>query len=107
MANLSEEQLQKSLDVILNDRAILNAQQSMGKSGAFFFFSYDKRIIIKTINTRELEVMKDRILIPYCKHIKENSKSLLSRCYGTFTIEIDGVSPVHIIMMENSFTNLS
>lgn len=29
----------------------------MGKSGAFFFFSYDHKLILKTISERELKVM--------------------------------------------------
>jgi len=39
-----------------------------GKSGEFFFFSYDNQLVIKTITRSELNVLK-KINANYFKHI--------------------------------------
>lgn len=40
----------ETLDLTRNVDAIKAAKESMGASGSFFFFSYDHRIVIKTIS---------------------------------------------------------
>jgi hypothetical protein len=42
-----------SLDVNKNRRKILNAGESAGKSGTFFFFTHDNKFIVKTLKGNE------------------------------------------------------
>ena len=46
---IDNAQIQKSLAPILNNKAVFKAGESQGKSGSFFFFSHDRKFIIKTM----------------------------------------------------------
>ena len=48
-----------------------------GKSGEFFFFSYDNQLVIKTITRSELNVLK-KINKNYFKHIQTYPESMIS-----------------------------
>lgn len=48
--NLTSEELSKTLNLTLNAESIKKARESLGASGSFFFFSFDHRLVIKTIN---------------------------------------------------------
>jgi hypothetical protein len=58
------------------------AGESTGKSGSFFFFSKDKKFIIKTMFQEELDIFMFE-LENYFKHF-EKGDSLLARIYGVF-----------------------
>lgn len=94
------------MDIFLNKETIKKAKQSTGKSGSFFFFSYDKKFILKTISIRELESLL-KLLPSYYDYICfQNSFSLLSRIYGAFSINIGGMSTIHLFLMENTLSEL-
>jgi len=44
----------ESLDISKNSDQIFKAGEGGGKSGSFFFFSYDSKLIIKTILLSEV-----------------------------------------------------
>jgi 1-phosphatidylinositol-4-phosphate 5-kinase len=49
----------------------------------------------------ELKFME--VLIPdYYKHIKANPKSLLARVYGIYTVKMQGLKDIHLILMGNT-----
>ena len=48
-----------------------------GKSGEFFFFSYDNQLVIKTITRSELNVLK-KINANYFKHIQTYPETMIS-----------------------------
>ena len=76
----------------------------MGKSGSFFFFSHDNRLLIKTMNNDDFEAFQ-RIMRHYFTHIKDNSDlqgSLLARIYGVFSITMADQAPVNLILMGSS-----
>ena len=77
----------------------------MGASGSFFFFSYDHNLIIKTITEDEKDKMIE-ILPEYHEHFKYNEQSLLAKIYGIFAIEIEHISKIYFLMMENSLKHL-
>jgi len=54
-----------------NREQVFHAGEGSGKSGSFFFFSHDKRFIIKTITKDELETLLV-ILEDYIEHFKKN-----------------------------------
>ena len=79
----------------------------MGKSGSFFFFSHDNTLILKTMTNVELKVMKDKFLKNYSLHLMKNNNSILAKLYGAYTISIEGVSPINLVLMENTLNSLS
>ncbi len=85
---IDENELLMSLDPLANKQNMLKLKESAGKSGSFFFFSYDKQFIIKTIKEHELETMLGNFMEAYYNHILDDPDSLLSRIYGLFTVEI-------------------
>ncbi len=94
------------MDIFLNEETIKKAKQSIGKSGSFFFFSHDKKFILKTISVHELESLL-KLLPHYYDYICfENPFSLLSRIYGAFSINIGGISTIHLFLMENSLSEI-
>lgn len=100
------EEVARSLDVVVNERQIKSAQQSMGKSGSFFFFSSDSRFILKTLRDGELAALLESVLYNYALYVSLNQHTLLAKLYGIFTVEIEGISPINLILMENSLGRL-
>lgn len=84
-----------------NREQVFHAGEGSGKSGSFFFFSHDKRFIIKTITKSELDTLLV-ILKDYIEHFKKNPTSLIVKIIGVFTINRSGMGKVHIIVMENT-----
>jgi 1-phosphatidylinositol-4-phosphate 5-kinase len=81
--------IRKSLALAKNRNMVFRAGRGAGQSGSFFFFSYDNKYIIKTLQGNEKTLMLG-ILDDYIDHIKKsNNKSLLARIYGIFTIKTD------------------
>jgi len=101
MDNVTDAQIQKSLNTELNRTQVFKAKESAGKSGSFFFFSYDKKFLIKTMNDRELAVFLDA-LPTYLYHLKKYPASLIARIYGIFTVRMENIVPVHLLLMANS-----
>lgn len=100
------EQIQDSLSVIKNRNNVFNAQESQGKSGSFFFYSHDKRFIIKTLLKDESDTLI-RILDSYIRHIvSSENKSLLVRIYGLFKIQSSYFANLNFILMENVSVSL-
>ena len=46
---VDKDQIKESLEPFKNNKAVFHAGESTGKSGSFFFFSYDRSFIIKTM----------------------------------------------------------
>jgi len=101
MNRLSMQLLEKSLDPILNRKQVFNAGEGAGKSGSFFFFSHDRKYIIKTMSAEEIDVML-KILPNYLEHLRKTPGSLIAKIFGIFTIEKDGFGKVHVMLMENT-----
>lgn len=64
---------------------INKAGEASGKSGSFFFFSHDKKFIIKTMNDDELSTFKG-MFKDYYEYLVNNPRSVLARIYGIFTV---------------------
>lgn len=76
------------------------AKESAGKSGSFFI-NCDK-YILKTITWEEVTTLVS-LLPSYFEHIVFGCPdSLLCRLYGAFTVHIIGMSPIHLLLMENT-----
>jgi Phosphatidylinositol-4-phosphate 5-Kinase len=94
-------QLKNSLSPKLNRDSIFKSGQEGGRSGSFFFFSHDRKWIIKTMTDKELNLYLYHLQSFY-NHYKHNKDSLLAKICGVFTIHSDRVDKVHIMLMENT-----
>eukprot|EP00471_Norrisiella_sphaerica_P014487 CAMPEP_0184503756 /NCGR_PEP_ID=MMETSP0113_2-20130426/52077_1 /TAXON_ID=91329 /ORGANISM="Norrisiella sphaerica, Strain BC52" /LENGTH=644 /DNA_ID=CAMNT_0026893307 /DNA_START=184 /DNA_END=2118 /DNA_ORIENTATION=+ len=63
---------------------------SNSKSGAIFYYSGDMQYMIKTIPKNEAQILQN-MLKKYHSHLCENPNSLLSRIYGLYSIDFEGV----------------
>lgn len=74
-----------SLSILRNYKMVFRAGEGSGASGSFFFFSYDNRFLIKTLQGDEKKKLLS-MLEGYTNHIKAtNNRSLIARIYGIFT----------------------
>ena len=101
MDGISAEDIDHSLNCENNKEMVFKAGQNSGQSGCFFFFSHDNQFIIKTMSKSELELFMS-FLPDYLVHLKEHRSSLLARCYGIYTVKMEDVAPVSLILMSNS-----
>lgn len=101
MDGIEDRHIQESLDSLKNNTAVFKAGQSQGKSGSFFFFSHDRKFIIKTMYQEELEIMMEK-LGEYYKHIQDNPNSIIARFYGVFQVEMESIVPVNLLLQANS-----
>ena len=58
---------------------------SEAKGGGFFFFSQDKQYMVKTMTKGEHRDML-KILPAYCRHMREQPRSLIARVSGVYSI---------------------
>jgi len=79
---------------------VFKAGQNSGASGSFFFFSHDKRFIIKTMRKDEMSNFFSMIK-SYHKHVTMHRDSILARIYGVYTIKMFHIKPVQIMLMQN------
>ncbi|CAK79510.1 unnamed protein product (macronuclear) [Paramecium tetraurelia] len=101
---ISYEQFQKSLRLDYNQDQIKNTQESLGKSGSFFFYTYDNAFVLKTIKQSEIKLIQE-FLEDYYKYII-NNQTFLAKFYGMFSISIEGFSQIHLLLMENIFQQI-
>ena len=90
-----------SLRPEFNRDMVFNAGESAGASGSFFVFSHDRKFIIKTMTDDELHFFL-KILPDYELHLKENPDSIISRLYGVYTIRMEKIATVHLMLMSNT-----
>lgn len=78
---------------------------SAGKSGSFFYYSYDNKFVLKTISNHEFEFFKS-ILENYYIHIRDNENTLIQRFFGLHTMIFNDIK-MHFVIMNNVFdTNI-
>ena len=77
-------------------------QEGSGKSASFFFFTSNQSFVIKTLKDEELELLARKgVLEKYYNYMKGQPKSLLARFYGVFTVKIQYMKPINVIIMDN------
>ena len=85
------------------DSSGMQEQFSEGKSGSFFYFTHDRRYVIKTVNTEERKLLC-RIARSYYKYITDNPDSLIVRVYGLYQVQLAWEQKyISVIVMENIF----
>jgi hypothetical protein len=98
---IDQSHIKWSLDPARNVEAAEKAGESQGKSGSFFFFSTDKKFIIKTMTNSDYSTF-NKLFEDYTRHVSIYPSSLLARIYGVYTIKKEDMVPVHLILMGNT-----
>ena len=77
---------------------------SSGKSGSYFYFTENKKFIIKTIKDSELEVMS-KILPDYYAYLESCSNTFISKIFGLYSLRpLQSPENTHnFIVMNNIF----
>ena len=96
----NEEKMKESFDDLKNAENLNKCMGSEGKSGSVFFFTHDKKFILKTISEAELDSLVHKLLKPYYELIVGKNNTYLTRLYGAYTLKM-GRSEMHLILMEN------
>jgi len=79
-----------------------NFKTGDGKSPSFFFFTDNKKIMMKTLKESEFEIIFDKEFITkYFQHIMLYPKSLLSKIYGVYQVCVAGKSPIYFFLTDN------
>jgi len=102
---ITHQQIKESLSTTVNKEKVFKAGESEGKSGSFFFFSHDRKFIIKTMFQEELDIMIES-LRQYHDYIEQNPSSLIARIYGVYQVEMEGIVPVNLLVMRNTMQKL-
>ena len=99
---LDDELLLDSFSPKMNEDAMFKFQEGSGKSECFFYYTENKRFVIKTLKDLELRrLIKKGLIENYNAHLKKNPKSLLARIYGVYKIKVKFMKPISLIIMEN------
>lgn len=75
-----------------------------GKSGEFFFFTADRKYVLKTIAPDEFTFIKDN-LHHFYDHYAKNPDSLLAKIYGVFTLKGDEMQRTYRLILMKNITN--
>ena len=84
---LTYQVISASLDLDMNVNKIFKAGLGAGKSGSFFFFSHDSKLIIKTIIESEMKLLMKMVGDVNNHILTSQNQSLLARIYGMYTIK--------------------
>ena len=98
---IDNDMIRKSLSPENNRDSVFKAGEGQGKSGSFFFFSHDRKFLIKTMNEEEFETFK-KLFKNYYYHLLKNKNSLIARIYGIYTVKKEKIEPVRLILMGNT-----
>lgn len=112
ICGIKEDEIIQSLDPINNREQIFKSNlltsrgkttNTGGKSGSFFFYSQDKKFIIKTIKPSERKQLI-KMLLKLCDHMQSH-KSYLALIVGIFEIKLQSFKTVEVMVMKNSVIN--
>lgn len=102
--SLGPEQVLKSF--LSNDFTTLQERYSSGQSGSIFYYTKNKKFMMKTIPRREFRNFR-AVLKDYFFHLKDNMESLLCRFFGLHRIQyIDqggSKRTLFLVVMDNAF----
>ena len=100
MDKISIDDILKSLDLKKNLKIINEAKVSGGRGNNSLFRSWDKKLIIKTIDKNEKNILINKMLEEYHSRMRD-TKSILSHIYGVFKIEIGDKGKTTVMLQRN------
>ena len=77
---------------------------STGKSGSLFFYTTDKKYMVKTLPQREFDSFRS-VLRNYFTHLDANKNSMISRFFGLFRIQ-HKETDYYLVVMPNVFKDV-
>ena len=100
MDKLSIDDVLQSLDIKRNMDIINDSKVTGGRGNNSMFRTWDKKLIIKTIDEDEKKIFINKMLEEYHSKMRD-SKSLLCHIYGVFTIELGDKGESNVILQRN------
>ncbi len=104
MTSLGPEQILKSF--LTNNFEMLYELCSSGQSGSLFYYTKNKKYMLKTIPKREFVKFRS-VLKDYFMHMKDNPDSLICRFFGLHKVEFVDQSnkkqTLYLVIMNNVF----
>ena len=88
-------------NLIITKNKSLKEICSSGKSGSFFYYSYDSKYLMKTIPEGEFEKFRE-MLQDYYLYMYEHPQTLLQRFFGLYMC-IFNDTKMHFVVMNNVF----
>ena len=88
-------------NLIITKNKSLQEICSSGKSGSFFYYSYDSKYLMKTISENEFIKFRE-ILKDYYTYILNHPKTLMQRLFGLYTF-IFNSTKMFFVVMNNVF----
>ena len=98
--NISIDDMLLSLDPINNIKKIKALKVTGGRGNNCIINTWDKKFIIKTVNSTERKILIEKMIVDYHCLMKE-SNSLLSRIYGMYKIELKDKGTINIMVQRN------
>ena len=74
---------------------------SEGRSSSFFYFTHDKRFMVKTVTDDEQETMIE-ILKKFCAHMANNPDTLINKIFGCHGIQLQGHKHIKMFLVMES-----
>ena len=103
---VTEDQIFKAFIPSNNPEGMKNFKTGGGKSPSFFFFTDDKKFMIKTLKKSEKEILLQKgFLEDYFSYLMKNPDSLLMKIFGIFELELGPNRFVDFLITENMINN--
>ena len=97
---ISIDDLLESLNPINNVKKMKEQRVLGGRGNNSLFRTWDKKFIIKTIDTNEKNIFFEQMIIDFHCFMRE-LRSILSRIYGLYKIEIKDKGAIYVIVQKN------
>ena len=103
---VTEDQIFNAFIPSNNPEGMKNFKTGGGKSPSFFFFTDDKKFMIKTLKKSEKEILLQKgFLEDYFSYLIKNPDSLLMKIFGIFELELGPNRFVDFLITENMINN--
>ena len=96
---ISNDEITSSLAFSRNREQLFKAGKGAGKSGSFFFFSSDRKFVIKTVSKSEKDLLLSMLDDLIQHYTDTDNKSLIARIYGVLKVTSKSFSPFYIVIM--------
>jgi hypothetical protein len=97
---ISVDDLLSSLNPLKNMRKLKEQRVSGGRGNNSLFRTWDKKFILKTIDSSEKQIFFEKMITDFHCFMRE-SRSLLSRIYGLYKIEFKDKAAIYVILQRN------
>eukprot|EP01111_Echinosteliopsis_oligospora_P011594 TRINITY_DN3863_c0_g1_i1.p1 TRINITY_DN3863_c0_g1~~TRINITY_DN3863_c0_g1_i1.p1 ORF type:complete len:513 (-),score=132.23 TRINITY_DN3863_c0_g1_i1:394-1932(-) len=90
--------------ISLTSQYTLSEIKTPGKSASFFYYTNDRKFLLKTISTSECDNIR-QMLPNYYLHVTQNPNTLLTKVFGLHKITTEKTKTTYFVVMENVFSD--